>query len=154
MTSSAGGEYSVTNLTHGKAHLLRFVNTGINNWANVALDGHPFTVIASDFVPIVPYTTNTLTIAVGKYSQPRVYANLTPHTIGASPLIKLRPALRRHHQRQSDGWQLLASRRPGRWGLRRTKRQCSEHSKHLPLRRCSRGEPQLHRVGTTVNRLR
>lgn len=66
MTSFAGGQYAVTTLTKGKSHLLRFINTGINNWVNVALDGHPFTVVAADFVPIVPYTTNSLTIAVGK----------------------------------------------------------------------------------------
>ena len=71
MTSFAGGDYAVTELTPGKSHLLRFINTGINNWVNVALDDHPFTVIAADFVPIVPYTTSTLTIAVGKYHHSR-----------------------------------------------------------------------------------
>ncbi|KAF1976436.1 hypothetical protein BU23DRAFT_48462 [Bimuria novae-zelandiae CBS 107.79] len=77
MTSSAGGEYAVTHLTKGKAHLLRFVNTGINNWANVALDGHPFTVVAADLVPIAPYTTNTLTIAVGQRYDVIINANQT-----------------------------------------------------------------------------
>ena len=67
MTSQFGGQYSVTTLTPGKTHLLRFINTGINNWAHVGIDGHELTVVAADFVPIVPYTTSSLSIAVGKF---------------------------------------------------------------------------------------
>jgi FtsP/CotA-like multicopper oxidase with cupredoxin domain len=66
MTSSSGGKYAVTTLTPGKAHMLRLLNVGINNWAHVALDGHKFTVVSADFVPIVPYETDSLSIAVGK----------------------------------------------------------------------------------------
>ena len=68
MTSASGGKYSVTTLEHGKKHLLRFVNTGINNWIHVSLDQHPFTVVSADFSPIVPYETDSLVIAVGKFS--------------------------------------------------------------------------------------
>ena len=67
MTSAFGGKYAVTTLTPGKKHLLRLVNTGINNWVHVGLDGHPFTVIAADFTPIVPYTATSVSIAVGKF---------------------------------------------------------------------------------------
>lgn len=67
MTSAFGGKYAETTLTPGKSHLLRLVNTGINNHVHVALDGHSFTVIAADFVPIVPFKTNSLSIAVGKF---------------------------------------------------------------------------------------
>jgi FtsP/CotA-like multicopper oxidase with cupredoxin domain len=66
MTSGFGGKYAETTLTPGKKHLLRLVNTGINNWVHVGLDGHPFTVIAADFTPIVPYTATSVSIAVGK----------------------------------------------------------------------------------------
>lgn len=66
MTSGSGGKYAVTNLQPGKKHLLRLVNMGINNYVHVGLDGHQFEVIAADFVPIVPYTTSSLVIAVGK----------------------------------------------------------------------------------------
>lgn len=62
------GKYGVTRLAPGKSHRLRFINTGINNWVNLALDGHDFSVIAADLVPIVPYKTNTLSIAVGTCS--------------------------------------------------------------------------------------
>jgi FtsP/CotA-like multicopper oxidase with cupredoxin domain len=66
MTSSSGGKYAVTTLTPGKSHLLRIINVGINNWIHAALDGHKFTVISADYVPIVPYETDSLSIAVGK----------------------------------------------------------------------------------------
>jgi len=66
MTSTYGGKYAVTNLTPGKTHRLRLANTGINNWVHVSLDKHEFTVIAADFIPIVPFKTSSLAMAVGK----------------------------------------------------------------------------------------
>jgi FtsP/CotA-like multicopper oxidase with cupredoxin domain len=66
MTSSFGGKYAETTLTPGKSHLLRIINVGINNWNHVGLDGHKFTVVSADFIPIVPYETDSINIAVGK----------------------------------------------------------------------------------------
>ncbi|KAK1907109.1 hypothetical protein P3342_006297 [Pyrenophora teres f. teres] len=66
MISSAGGAYAETILTPGKAHLLRLMNVGINNYLHVGLDGHEFQVISADFTPIEPFFTNTLSIAVGQ----------------------------------------------------------------------------------------
>lgn len=66
MTSSAGGKYAETILTPGKKHLLRLINTGINNYLHVGLDGHSFQVISSDFTPIEPYWTDNLVISVGQ----------------------------------------------------------------------------------------
>jgi FtsP/CotA-like multicopper oxidase with cupredoxin domain len=66
MTSSFGGRYAETTLTPGKSHLLRIINVGINNWNHVGLDGHKFTVVSADFIPIVPYETDSINIAVGK----------------------------------------------------------------------------------------
>ncbi|KAF1998379.1 multicopper oxidase [Amniculicola lignicola CBS 123094] len=77
MTSLSGGTYATTTLTPGKRHLLRLVNTGINNWVHVSLDGHPFKVIAADFIPIVPFTTNSLAIAVGQRYDVIIDANNT-----------------------------------------------------------------------------
>lgn len=68
MTSASGGEYAVTTLQPGKKHLLRLANVGINNYVHIGLDGHKFTVVAADFVPIVPYETSSLVIAVGKFN--------------------------------------------------------------------------------------
>ncbi|KAF2397368.1 lcc1, laccase [Trichodelitschia bisporula] len=69
------GKYGVTTLTPGKKHLLRLVNTGINAYLHVSLDGHPFTVIANDFVPIKPYTTTQLVLAVGQRYDVVIEAN-------------------------------------------------------------------------------
>jgi FtsP/CotA-like multicopper oxidase with cupredoxin domain len=67
LVNGAGGSAPLTKLTltPGKKHLVRFINTGINAFFHVALDSHQFTVIASDFVPIKPYTTDQVVIAVG-----------------------------------------------------------------------------------------
>ena len=66
--SRLGGQFATTTLLPGKKHLLRLANVGINQFIHVSLDDHPFEVISADFVPIVPYTTNSLSIAVGKWT--------------------------------------------------------------------------------------
>lgn len=47
MVSNSGGKYSMTNLTAGKTHRLRLVNTAVDNHFVVQLDGHVMTVIAA-----------------------------------------------------------------------------------------------------------
>jgi FtsP/CotA-like multicopper oxidase with cupredoxin domain len=71
------GKYGSTTLTPGKKHLVRIVNTGINNYIHVSLDGHPFTVISNDFVPITPFTTTTLSVSVGQRYDVIIDANQT-----------------------------------------------------------------------------
>jgi FtsP/CotA-like multicopper oxidase with cupredoxin domain len=66
MTSSSGGKYSVITLTPGKAHLLRIINTGVNQYFHVGADNHPFTVVAADFTPITPYQATSLVLTIGK----------------------------------------------------------------------------------------
>ena len=44
-------------LTAGKAHRLRLINAGAEGIQKFSLDGHNLTVIANDFVPVVPYET-------------------------------------------------------------------------------------------------
>ena len=61
------GEFAQVTLTPGKKHRLRLLNTGINQYIHVSLDNHPFTVIAADFVPIRPFVTKSLNIAVGTW---------------------------------------------------------------------------------------
>jgi len=77
MTSSFGGKYAETTLTPGKSHLLRIINVGINNWNHVGLDGHKFTVVSADFIPIVPYETDSINIAVGQRYDVIINANAT-----------------------------------------------------------------------------
>lgn len=69
------GTYATTTLTPGKKHKLRIVNTGINQYLHVSLDDHPFTVVAADFVPITPYTTTSLVVAVGQRYEVIIDAN-------------------------------------------------------------------------------
>ncbi|KAK4675425.1 hypothetical protein QC764_504140 [Podospora pseudoanserina] len=58
--------YSVTRFTSGKKHRLRLINSGSGATFVVSIDDHQFTVIANDLVPIRPYTTDRLVIAVGQ----------------------------------------------------------------------------------------
>jgi FtsP/CotA-like multicopper oxidase with cupredoxin domain len=53
--------------TPGKKHLLRFINTGINQFFHFGIDGHRMQVIRTDFVAVQPYYVDSLSIAVGKF---------------------------------------------------------------------------------------
>jgi FtsP/CotA-like multicopper oxidase with cupredoxin domain len=61
-----GGEYFKIKIQKGKKYRLRLINTSVNAFFHVSLDGHPFQVITSDFIPIVPYTTDQLAITIGQ----------------------------------------------------------------------------------------
>jgi FtsP/CotA-like multicopper oxidase with cupredoxin domain len=41
----------------GKVHRLRLINAGAEGMQKFSIDGHNLTVIANDFVPIIPYQT-------------------------------------------------------------------------------------------------
>ncbi|CZT13380.1 hypothetical protein WAI453_013597 [Rhynchosporium graminicola] len=60
------GHYFNTTLISGKKYRLRLVNTAVDNAFMVSLDSHEFTVIQADFVPIVPYATDWLFLAIGQ----------------------------------------------------------------------------------------
>jgi len=66
LPGGGGGQYSRVTLTPGKKHLLRIVNTAVENHFTVSLVGHSFTVIATDFVPIQPVVRDQLFLAVGQ----------------------------------------------------------------------------------------
>lgn len=65
-TISVGKRFS-TSVTSGKSYRLRLINGAIDSHFKFSIDNHTLTVIAADFVPIVPYSTNTLDIAMGTY---------------------------------------------------------------------------------------
>ncbi|KAH8708530.1 laccase-1 precursor [Phaeosphaeriaceae sp. PMI808] len=50
----------------GKKHLLRLINAGAEGIQKFSIDGHQLKVIAVDFVPVEPYTTNVVTLAIGQ----------------------------------------------------------------------------------------
>jgi FtsP/CotA-like multicopper oxidase with cupredoxin domain len=66
--AAGGGAYNRVSITAGKKYRLRIINSSIDAGFLVSLDGHPFQVIAHDFVPVVPYTTNYLKVAIGEPS--------------------------------------------------------------------------------------
>lgn len=69
------GRYSRTLLTKGKKYRLRIINTSTNDNFKVGLDGHNFTVITADFVPVVPFTTQWLFLGIGQRYDVVINAN-------------------------------------------------------------------------------
>jgi FtsP/CotA-like multicopper oxidase with cupredoxin domain len=62
----------------GKTHLIRVVNTAIQSTFKFHIDGHKFTVISADFVPIVPYETDILNVNIGQRYNILVKADQKP----------------------------------------------------------------------------
>ncbi|KAE8842935.1 hypothetical protein PTNB73_00984 [Pyrenophora teres f. teres] len=50
----------------GKKHLLRLINAGAEGNQKFSIDGHMLKVIALDFIPVEPYMTNVVTLAIGQ----------------------------------------------------------------------------------------
>lgn len=75
---NGSGQLNTVTITPGVKHLLRLVNVGIDNYLRVSLDNHAMQVVASDFVPIVPYYTETLLLASGQRYDVIINANQTP----------------------------------------------------------------------------
>ena len=70
-TPNAG--IAVFNFTSGKSHRLRLINAGAEGLQRFTIDNHTMTVIANDFVPVKPYTTNVVTLGVSYLSpQPEI----------------------------------------------------------------------------------
>lgn len=55
-----------TTFTSGTKYLLRIVNAAIDTHFKFSIDNHTLTVIANDLVPLQPYTTDVLSIGIGK----------------------------------------------------------------------------------------
>jgi laccase len=78
MTSVYGGSHFVSNLTEGKRHRIRLMNTAVDNHFVVSFDSHTMEVIAADFVPVVPYNTTTLFIGIGQRYDVIITADQSP----------------------------------------------------------------------------
>ncbi|KAL6252459.1 hypothetical protein RBB50_000178 [Rhinocladiella similis] len=70
----------------GKKYRLRLVNTGLYSHFRFAIDGHNLTVIAMDFVPLEPYTTDSLIISMGQRYDVIVEANAPPDNYWLRPI--------------------------------------------------------------------
>lgn len=74
--SANGGSYSQMTLTPNKKHRLRLINTSVDNAIRVKLDGHNFTVMSADFIPIKPLTNQGwILLAVGQRYDVVITAN-------------------------------------------------------------------------------
>lgn len=62
----SAGQHSLWKVQQGKKYLFRFLNAAAQNMFSVSVDSHTMTVIAADFVPIVPYQTTWLNIGIGQ----------------------------------------------------------------------------------------
>lgn len=63
-TPNAG--VSKFNFTSGKKHLLRLINASGEGVQKFSIDNHKMTVVANDFVPVVPYDVEVVTLGVGQ----------------------------------------------------------------------------------------
>jgi FtsP/CotA-like multicopper oxidase with cupredoxin domain len=71
------GKYARINVVKGKSYRLRLINTAVDSTFTVSMDGHPFNVITSDFVPIKSFITNQLTLQIGQRYDVVITANQT-----------------------------------------------------------------------------
>lgn len=62
----------------GKTHRLRLINHGANGVQKFSIDHHTLTVIAVDYVPVVPYTVDVATLGDGQRTDVLVTALDTP----------------------------------------------------------------------------
>jgi len=73
--SGNGGSYDRLTLTPGKKHLLRLINTSVDNSFTVSLVGHSFTVVHTDLVAVQPIVKNQLFLGVGQRYDVIIEAN-------------------------------------------------------------------------------
>jgi len=60
------GQHALWKVQKGKKYLFRLINSAAQNMYSVSIDQHKMQVIAADFVPIVPYTTDWVNIGIGQ----------------------------------------------------------------------------------------
>jgi FtsP/CotA-like multicopper oxidase with cupredoxin domain len=63
--TSVGARFEM-NVVEGESYRLRLVNGAIDSHFKFSVDNHTMTVMAMDFVPIVPYTTDIVSIGMGQ----------------------------------------------------------------------------------------
>ncbi|QSZ30281.1 hypothetical protein DSL72_004803 [Monilinia vaccinii-corymbosi] len=74
-TYNGGGKKFSTTFKSGKKYRIRVINTAVDGVMQFSIDGHSFTVIANDFVPLVPYEATSIQISIGQRYDIIVTAN-------------------------------------------------------------------------------
>lgn len=67
-TNNGGPGIATFHVRSGKTYRMRLINTSAASVQKFTIDGYTFTIFANDFVPIVPYDTDVVTLAVGQRS--------------------------------------------------------------------------------------
>ena len=62
----------------GKTYRLRLINAGAEGIQKFSIDGYNLTVMANDFVPVVPYQTDVVTLGIGQRTDVLVKATGNP----------------------------------------------------------------------------
>lgn len=75
--ADGGGSYNKVSIKSGKKYRLRLVNPSVDNAIRVSLDNHPMQVMTSDFVPVVPFYTEWILLAIGQRYDVVIHANQT-----------------------------------------------------------------------------
>lgn len=100
-TPNAG--YAKFQFVQGKSYRLRLINAGAEAIQKFSIDNHKLTVIAYDFVPIVPYTTEIVTLGVGQRADVIVEA-----TGAASDVVWMRSVITKCSLTyQPDGYAMI-----------------------------------------------
>ena len=66
LTCTVGAGLSKFQFQSGKKHRLRLINSGAEAIIIFGIDNHKLTIIANDFVPVEPYTVDTVSLVVGQ----------------------------------------------------------------------------------------
>ncbi|KAH6682559.1 laccase precursor [Halenospora varia] len=72
-----GGTKYTTTFVSGQKYRFRIINSAVDAHFQFSIDGHSFTVIANDLVPIVPYAATSLLVGIGQRYDIIVEANAT-----------------------------------------------------------------------------
>ncbi|KAJ5112878.1 hypothetical protein N7456_001412 [Penicillium angulare] len=69
------GHRSETIFEKGKKYRIRIIDAAVDGWMKFSIDGHKLIVIAADFVPIIPYETESVILTSGQRYDVIVEAN-------------------------------------------------------------------------------
>ncbi|KIW19302.1 hypothetical protein PV08_03596 [Exophiala spinifera] len=78
-TCTLNAGYAKFQFTRGQKYRLRLINAGAEGIQKFSIDNHKLTVMAYDFVPIQPYTTEIVTLGVGQRADVIVEATAGTH---------------------------------------------------------------------------
>lgn len=107
--SGTTGKRFTTKFEAGKSYRMRLINAAVDTHFKFSIDNHDMQVIANDLVPIKPFNTSVLSIAMGKYSYPGFMINPQKIPVTNETSSTTRTTLRhyRHGQPAECGQELL-----------------------------------------------